>query len=90
MKKYMHYIYGKHNCPGCKEAINTFNMLGIPFVYINIEDNDSGRSFIVQQGFRSVPQVFVENEDSMSLVHFSSGGADLLNKLKEREANEGS
>ena len=52
-------IYTKNVCPYCVKAKNYLNMKGIAYETINIEEDRDGRNFLVEQGLRSVPQIFV-------------------------------
>jgi len=75
-------IYTKNVCPYCVKAKNYLNMKGIAYETINIEEDRDGRNFLVEQGLRSVPQIFVGKK---LLVQ---GGANELVKLSTEQINE--
>jgi glutaredoxin len=51
-------IYSKNNCPFCDRAKALLESKEVPFTVVNIEDTPDAREFLVDQGLRSVPQVF--------------------------------
>lgn len=51
-------MYSKKVCPYCTQAKNLLNSKGIPFTEINVEDDALGRTYLVEQNLRSVPQIF--------------------------------
>ena len=75
-------IYTKNVCPYCVKAKNYLNMKGIAYETINIEEDGDGRNFLVEQGLRSVPQIFVGKK---LLVQ---GGANELVGLSTEQINE--
>ena len=75
-------IYTKNVCPYCVKAKNYLNMKGIAYETINIEEDRDGRNFLVDQGLRSVPQIFVGKK---LLV---AGGANELVRLSAEKINE--
>lgn len=75
-------VYTKNVCPYCVKAKNYLNMKGIAYETINIEEDRDGRNFLVEQGLRSVPQIFVGKK---LLVQ---GGANELVRLSTEQINE--
>jgi glutaredoxin len=53
-------IYSKSQCPNCVRAKNLLSNKGVRFVEIDIEADDEAKVFLVDQGFRSVPQINVD------------------------------
>ena len=53
-------IYTKNNCPYCDRAKALLESRGVAYQAINQPD---ARSFLVDQGLRSVPQIF--NSDAL-------------------------
>jgi glutaredoxin 3 len=51
-------VYTKNNCPYCDRAKALLESKGVAYKSINIEEDTDARSFLVDQGLRSVPQVF--------------------------------
>jgi len=72
-------VYGKPNCPFCDKAKNILDSKGIEYNYVDISEDVDSFEFIRNQGFRTVPQIFVNGE-----YHGESDSAntvgDLLNK----------
>jgi len=75
-------VYTKNICPYCVKAKNYLDLQNIAYESINIEDDPAGRNFLVDQGLRSVPQLFV---GKTLLV---AGGANELVKLSKDQINE--
>jgi glutaredoxin len=53
-------VYSKSECPNCTRAKNLLNDKGVRYVEIDIEADSEARVFLVDQGFRSVPQIEVD------------------------------
>jgi glutaredoxin 3 len=53
-------VYSKNNCPFCDRAKALLESKNIPFKVIKVEDEPNAREFLVNQGLRSVPQIFNE------------------------------
>ena len=51
-------VYSKNNCPFCDRAKALLESKEIPFRVIKMEDDPSAREFLMEQGLRSVPQIF--------------------------------
>ena len=51
-------VYSKNNCPFCDRAKALLESKDIPFTVIKMEDEPSAREFLMDQGLRSVPQIF--------------------------------
>lgn len=51
-------VYSKNNCPFCDRAKSLLESKGIVYEAINIEEHPDAREFLVDQGLRSVPQIF--------------------------------
>ena len=51
-------VYSKNNCPFCDRAKALLESKDIPFKVIKIEDEPDARGFLIDQGLRSVPQIF--------------------------------
>lgn len=51
-------VYSKTVCPYCVQAKKLLESKGIEYVEINIETNAQGRDQLLEQGLRSVPQIF--------------------------------
>ena len=68
-------VYSKNNCSFCVQAKNFLAKHDIPFDEINIEQDATARKMIVEQGLRTVPQIFLGDD------LFVAGGWNGLSKL---------
>ena len=51
-------VYSKSNCPFCDRAKALLESKDIPFKTVMMEDNPDAREYLMDQGLRSVPQLF--------------------------------
>lgn len=51
-------VYTKNNCPWCDQAKALLESRGVTYNTINVESQPDAREFLVDQGLRSVPQIF--------------------------------
>jgi glutaredoxin 3 len=51
-------VYTKDNCPFCDRAKALLESRGVEFTTINVGEQPDAREFLVDQGLRSVPQIF--------------------------------
>ena len=51
-------VYSKNNCPFCDRAKALLESKGISFETVMMEDAPEAREFLMEQGLRSVPQIF--------------------------------
>jgi glutaredoxin len=75
----MMLVYSRTVCPYCVQAKALLDSKGIQYTEINIDTNAAGRDVLLEQGLRSVPQIF----DGAELI----GGFDKLKvwlELKEQ------
>lgn len=75
-------VYSKTVCPYCVNAKNFLKARGIDFQEVNIEEDAAARDFIVGQGHKTVPQIYLNGE------LFVEGGWTGLSKLSTEELNE--
>jgi len=52
-------VFTKTTCPECVKAKNILTMYGFEYTEINIEHDSSARTFLLDEGHRSVPQIYV-------------------------------
>jgi glutaredoxin 3 len=52
-------VYSKTHCPYCVKAKNYLQSRNINFREVNIEEDAEAREFILEQGHRTVPQLYV-------------------------------
>ena len=55
-------IYSKTVCPNCVQAKNYLKSKNINFREVNIEDDAEAREFIINQGLRTMPQIFMDGK----------------------------
>ena len=70
-------VYSKSQCPNCLRAKELLTRKGIRYVEVDIEADDEAKIFLVDQGFRSVPQINVDG------VFLEGGLAGLTNKSED-------
>ena len=68
-------VYSKNFCSHCEQAKNYLKSKNITFREINIEQDAEAREFIIQQGLRTMPQIFMDGKI------FVEGGWTGLSKM---------
>jgi len=53
-------VYSKSQCPNCLRSKDLLTQKGVSYVEINIEADEEAKLFLVANGFRSVPQIYVD------------------------------
>jgi len=51
-------VYSKSNCPFCDKAKYLLNQKGIQFNEVRVDQDSEARTFIVNEGHRTVPQIY--------------------------------
>ena len=51
-------VYTKDNCPFCDMAKALLESKGVEFTTVNVSEKSEARDFLIDQGLRSVPQIF--------------------------------
>ena len=72
-------VYSKSNCPFCDKAKHLLTTKNIKFEVVNIEEQPEAREWLMAQGHRAVPQLYLDE----SL--FVEGGYQGLAKLSDEE-----
>lgn len=77
-------VYSKNNCPFCVQAKNLLKSKNIQFEEIRIDEDSEAKEFILEQGHRTVPQIY---KDGKLLVEggfqgLSKQSNDFFEKLK--------
>lgn len=75
-------VYSKKHCPFCDRAKALLTNKGIEFEEIKIDENTQAREFIMEQGHRTVPQIYFNGQ------LFVEGGFQGLSKLTDTEIRE--
>lgn len=52
-------VYSKNNCPHCASAKQYLENKNINYREVNIELDPAAREFVIAQGHKSVPQIYV-------------------------------
>ena len=74
-------VYSKSNCPFCDKAKHLLTTKNVQFEVVNIEEQPEAREWLMAQGHRAVPQLYLGE----SL--FVEGGYQGLAKLSDEELN---
>lgn len=56
-------MFSKSVCPNCVTLKQRLITKNIPFTEIKVDEDTEAREFLVVQGFRSVPVLFVDGEN---------------------------
>lgn len=71
-------VYSKNNCMQCEYTKKKLIDLGLPFIEINIEEQEGALDEVKAMGFQSMPVVVIEGEEP-----FYGFRPERLGKLKE-------
>ena len=83
------YVYTKPNCVQCKMVKKYLNNKNIPFVEINIENNEDIINFLKGQGIPDPPAIFYGETDKNNglllenATNFTGNNQNELKKLVE-------
>jgi len=55
-------VYSKESCTFCEQAKQYLESNNIQYTEVDIENNQKAREWILEQGHRSVPQIYIDNE----------------------------
>ena len=58
----MYIIYGKQGCSYCTLAKQLLGQFSKEFQYIDIEEDMDALDLIVSNGFKTVPQIYLDGE----------------------------
>lgn len=72
-------VYSKNMCGYCTQAKNWLKNKGIEYTEINIEEKPESREYIISEGHRTMPQIYIDGK--------SMGGYHELVKLDESVFN---
>lgn len=75
-------VYGKSNCKFCDEAKSLLDRKGLAFEYRDISTDNMAYAFVLDQGFKTVPQIFEVDGDYPRHV---GGFYDLRKELERRD-----
>ena len=57
----MYKVYGTRICLYCDKAENLLKTKDLPFEKIYIDEDDDAKDYIVKQGFKTVPQIWLDD-----------------------------
>jgi len=72
-------VYTSHSCFYCTRAKNYLDNLDIEYETLNIQEDKDARDFFVKSGFRTVPQIFVNDK------LLCKGGSDGLAQMSRED-----
>ena len=72
-------VYSKTNCPHCVNAKKYLESKNINYREVNIEQDSQAREFVLSQGHRSVPQIYLGH------ALLIEGGWQGLSQLSQEE-----
>lgn len=75
-------VYSKNNCPFCDQAKHLLKTNGFDYEEIKIDENPEARDWLVAQGHRTAPQIYLKGE------LFVEGGYQGLAKLSPDQIQE--
>ena len=55
-------VYGTRICLYCDKAENLLKTKDLPFEKIYIDEDDDAKDYIVEQGFKTVPQIWLDDK----------------------------
>ena len=58
----MYKVYGTKICLYCDKAENLLKTKDLPFEKIYIDEDDDAKDYIVKQGFKTVPQIWLDDK----------------------------
>ena len=58
----MYKVYGTRLCLYCDKAENLLKTKDLPFEKIYIDEDDDAKDYIVEQGFKTVPQIWLDDK----------------------------
>ena len=75
-------VYTSHSCFYCTRAKNYLDNLDIDYETLNIQEDSTARDFFMKSGFRTVPQIFVDDQ------LLCEGGSDGLVKMSKKDIQD--
>lgn len=63
-------VYGKKGCRDCDFTTDFFKKRNVPFVKVDIEEDEDARKLIDSKGVRSLPYVVVHSSPEQTWVGF--------------------
>ena len=76
-------VYESNYCPYCIRAKDYLDLLGVEYESVNIQKDTEARDFFLQGGYRTVPQMFVNDK-----LLCEDGSDGLVRMTKEEIQNK--
>jgi len=76
-------VYSKNYCANCTQTKQYLQKIGVEFCEVNIEQDEEARAFVLSQGHRTVPQIYMDGK-----IFVSGGWAELSKMDVEQILNE--
>ena len=67
-------VYSKNMCGYCTQAKSWLKTKGIEYKEINIEEQPEARDFVISEGHRTMPQIYIDGK--------SVGGYTTVNQIR--------
>jgi len=74
-------VYTKTTCPHCVETKHKLQAMGIDYEEVNIENLPEEREFLISEGHKSVPQIYINGK-------VVPGGNQTFQTMTERQIKE--
>ena len=78
-------IYTKTTCPYCDQAKQLLEAFGFEYEAVNIEQDAQARTWLLDQGHKSVPQLYINNK----LLEGGFNGLQTVGKTGVQQLLEG-
>lgn len=77
----MYLVYGKPSCPNCLKAKSLLEKIDATYQYIDVTVVNEAYDYLLNQGHRSVPQVYISGDKGGASVYVG-GYAELEARIK--------
>jgi glutaredoxin len=76
-------VYGSPSCIFCKKALDVLEQAQVPVTYRDIAENEEWKNHLVNQGLRTVPQIYLVDDigEGLERVVHIGGYEDLLSHI---------
>ena len=74
-------VYSKSNCPECEKAYALLDKAGLSYHKIKVDEDTAARTFLIEEGHKAVPQIYLNDEYIGNYKKLLSLGAEGLDNL---------